>query len=393
MFDLQKQTDNRGFSTAGTVLGVVIVAIIGVAAYIQWGGTTTGSAPTMDDIVSAHESVESFQYNTNLTLEAQLNPDELTERSDAQQLRQSLQYIPNTPSEGFPESLTAELSVDGGVSLASSTVDRAHSDVSVSVGVDELEEVLALNFRKTGGQQYLRAQTLPEIGFFSLSQFEGQWYSASSTDTAQLGSTGMMGQLPSGVPAGANVSQETSRKLLQAMISEEVITVEGRTRTELRSGAPAWQFQLGVNPEQADSYQEAARDILREDNPELADRSGLFATSSETSDFQSGLEQFDNRVDTFNVWIDRNSDRVRRVVIEAVLDKSELTEISEDGSRLDGVEQATITFDTGLSAYNQPIDVEVPEDAQPLRSLFQGGMMPAGSGQPSGNTPMPPVQY
>lgn len=394
IFGTQKLADNRGFSTAGTIFGVVVVVAVGVAAYIQWGGSGAGSAPTVDEVISAHQSVDSFQYETGLTLETQLNPSELEARSDSQQLQQALQYIPNTPSQGFPESFAAELSVNGSVALASSTVGQARTDVTVSAGVDQLEDVLALNLRRTDGMQYLRAQTLPDIGFFSLSQYEGNWYSASSTSQPQFNPADFSNQLPSGVSADTEVSPQTARELAQAMVSEGVIAIDNRVRTELRSGAPAWQLQLSVNPDQADNYRQAARDIISKNNPELTEDSALFATSSDASDFQASLKQFNNRVDKFDLWIDRNSDRIRRVVIEAQLDESELAELSQDESRLGGVTEATITFDVGLSAYNEPISVEAPENAQPLQSIFGGmQMMQGGSAQPTGNTPTAPVQY
>lgn len=388
------KTDDNGFATTGTVISVVILAVIGIGAYIQWGGSAAGSAPTVDGVISAHQSVDSFQYDTSLTLDAQLKPDDLQNRSDSQRLRRVLQYIPNAPSDGFPESLTAELSVSGGTSLASSTINQAQSDISLSVGVDQPDDVLAMNFRRTNGQQYLRAETLPDIGFFSLGQYEGQWYSASSTESAGVGSAELSGQLPSGVPEDASVSPETTRQLVQAMFSEGVISVDDKVRTELRSGAPAWQFQIGVNPGQAESYRQAARDIISENHPDLVNESELFATSSDASNFAEGLEKFKSRVDSIDVWVDRNSDRIRRVVIESEFDQSELQDMRDDTSQVAGIEQVTLTFDAGLSAYNEPITVEVPENAQPLQSVFGGGMMmPGGSGQSGSGASSQPIQY
>lgn len=373
---------SKGMSTIGALFAVVVLVAIGAVAYVQWGGTGAGSAPSVDDVLAAHESVDSFQYDTALSLETQLNPEDLEARPDAQQLRRSLQYIPNTSAEGFPESFNAELTVGGVVSMASSTVEQAQTNVGLNAGADEMEEVLAVNFRRTGGMQYLRAQTLPDIGFFSLDQYEGNWYSASTTDQSQLGAGNLSGQLPSGVPSDAEISQDTTKKLAQAMVSEGVITVKDRIRTELRSGAPAWQFRIGVDPQQADNYRETARQIVQDNEPELAENTPVFATSSDT-DFQEGLEQFDKRVDEFSVWVDRSSDRVRRVLVESDIDSSELEELSEDESRLGGVEQATISFDIGLSAYNESVSVEAPDNAQPIQSIFQGMMQPSpGSVQP-----------
>jgi hypothetical protein len=378
---------DKGLSTAATLVGVALVAIIGVTAYIQWGEGGAGSAPAVDDVIAAHQSVASFQHNTMLTLDTQLDPAALDNRSDAQQLRQFLQYIPNTSSDQFPEGLTAELGVSGGVTLGGTSTNQSEANVRLSVGSDQLSDVLNVDWRNVDGQQYLRAQTLPDIGFIALSEFENQWYSASSTAADQFGQTGLSTQLPSGVSADVEVSATTSRQLVQAMIDEGVITVDDRIRTELRSGAPAWQFKLAFNPDRATNYQQTARDIIRENHPELTD-SALFATSSKSADFQSSLETFNERVDEFNVWIDRSSDRIRRLVIESELDESELAELAEgQEAQLEGITSATITFDVGLSAYNQSITVEAPTNAQPLESIFGGGIMMQQA--PAGNNTTP----
>jgi hypothetical protein len=372
----------KGMTTIGAVFAVIVVAAIGAVAYIQWGDTSFGSAPTVDDVMAAHQSVDSFQYDASLTIDTQLDPEALSARSDTQNLRQSLQYIPNTPADGFPESLSADLTVSGGISMASSTIEQAETDISLSAGAQELEEVFAMNFRRVGDMQYVRAQTLPNIGFFPVDQYEGNWYSASSTNQSQLGSGSISAQLPSGVPSDAEISRETTKELAQAMISEGVITVEDSIRTELRSGAPAWQFRIGVDPQQADAYRDRARQIVQDNNSDLAEDSSAFATSSD-ADFQKGLEQFDKRVDEFSIWVDRSSDRVRRVVVESDIDSSELEELNQNESQLDGVEQMTVSLDVGLSGYNEPVDVNAPDNAQPIQSIFQGMMQPgSGSVQP-----------
>jgi len=366
---------SKGMSTIGAVFAVLVVAAIGAVAYIQWGGTGAGSAPTIDDVMTAHQSVDSFQYDAGLTIDTQLNSEELSARSDAQQLRQSLQYIPNTPSEGLPDALPAEFTVGGNISMPSSTIQQSATNISLSAGAEQSEEVLAVNLRRVDGMQYLRAETLPNIGLMSLDQYEGNWYSASSTDQSQLGSGNIATQLPSGVPSDAEISRETTKELAQAMVSEGVLAVDNRVRTELRSGAPAWQFQISVNPQQADAYREAAQQIVQDNHPELVDDSSLFATSTDAG-FQQGLERFDERVDEFGIWIDRNSDRVRRVVIESNNDSSELEGINQDQSRLDGVEQIDLRLDVGLSAYNESVDVQAPDNAQPIQRIFQGMMQP-----------------
>jgi hypothetical protein len=366
---------NRGLSTATTLVAIAVVAIIGITAYVQWGEGGAGSAPAIDDVIAAHQSVESFQHNTALALDMQLDPAALEKRSDAQQLRQFMQYVPNVSADEFPGNLTAELGISGSVAMGSEASGNADTNIRVSVGSDQLSDVLDVEWKKVDNQQFLRAQTLPDIGFFALSQFEDQWYSASSTATDQLGQAGLTDQLPSGVSSDTEVSATTSRKLVQAMVDEGVITVDDRIRTELRSGAPAWQFQLAFNPDRASDYQQAARDMIRENHPELTD-SALFATSSESTDFQSSLEMFNERVDEFSIWIDRNSDRIRRLVVESELDESELADLAEgQDSQPEGITAATITFDVGLSAYNQSVTVEAPANAQPLESIFGGGMM------------------
>jgi hypothetical protein len=221
-----------------------------------------------------------------------------------------------------------------------------------------------------------------------LNQYEDQWYSASSSASggSLFGISGSS-QLSSDLAKDSSALSRDTRKLFSALFSEGVITVDNKVRTQLRSGAPAWQFDLAINPDSASAYHEQAQQIISESE---ADLSGNFISSSMSADeLKDRLEKLKNNTDKLSVWVDQNSSRVRRVVVTSKLDQSKLKEFTEGDEQAAGLNSVNLKLDMGFSDYNDSVNVEAPENAQPLQSLFgmpSSGTMPGGSGMmPSGS--------
>jgi hypothetical protein len=377
-----------GFSTAGAVLTFVAVIAVGSFAYLQWGETASGEAPTVNDVAAAHESVESFTYDAALTADADLDSEALQNRDDSQQLQQSLQYLPGLESGStFPDMLTGEISVTGSNSFTGSSTEATGS-FSVSVGAEELSDVLSLEWRSTDGMNYLRSEALPDIGFFQLSQYENQWYSASSSQA-----TDSLGSLSGGLSGveDTRVSATTTKEIANAVFSEGLLSVDNRTRTELRSGSPAWQVDMSINPQSVGDFQQAVNEIITENHPELAESQDLEPTDAELEQAEASLEQLNNQLDQFSVWIESSSDRLRRVVLEADVTESEMSGLKEQSDQYEGVTSATFTLDVGLSGYNQSVDVQAPANAQSLQEAFRAQLSPGGA--PSGPVPQQPQGF
>jgi hypothetical protein len=372
---------------------LLVVLVVGAFVYLQWGSGATGEAPTVNDVMTAHQSVESLSYDTTLSADADLDPQALQARDDSKQLQQSLQYLPSfAAGDGFPETLTGEIAVSGSNSLAG-TSSQAKGNFSVSVGVDELSDVLALDWRRVDDMNYLRSETLPDIGFFQLSQYENQWYSASSSQaTDSLGSFGGGSVINTG---NADVSATTTKEIANALFEEGLLSVENRTRTELQSGAPAWQIDMSINPDAVGDFQTEASRIIEENHPDLAQSQDLEPTEAEITQTQANLERLSNQLDQFSVWVDGETNRLRRVLLESEVTESEMASLKEKNDQYEGVNSATFTFDVGLSDYNEPIDVQAPDSAQPLKEAFGSQLNPgsgAGGSMPSGGSFGPNTQ-
>jgi len=380
--DSSKQPSrDAGFSTTGAVFTLLVVLVVGAFVYLQWGSGATGEAPTVNDVMTAHESVESLSYEATLSADADLDPETLQARNDSQQLQQSLQYLPESSSGGeFPESMTGEITVSGSNTLTEKP--QAEGSFSLSVGAETLTDVVALQWRRVDGMNYLRSETLPDIGFFQLSQYENQWYSASSSQA-----TDSLGSFSGGVvnAGNADVSAATTKEIANALFAEGLLSVENRTRTELQSGAPAWQIDISINPQAVGDFQEAVSQIIKENHPELAENQDLEPTEAEIAEAQSSLEQLNNQLDRFSIWIDGETDRLRRVLLESEVTESEMASLREENDQYEGVNSATFAFDVGLSGYNDAVNVQAPDNAQPLQEVF-GSQLGPGSGA-SGSVP------
>jgi len=387
-----QQWRDGGFSTAGAVFTLLAVVVVGAFVYLQWGGGATGKAATVNDVMAAHQSVESLSYDATLSADADLDPETLRARDDSQQMQQSLQYLPGFEAGGgFPETLTGEIAVSGSNSFAGTNTE-AEGSFSVSVGVDELSDVLALDWRRVDGMNYLRSETLPDIGFFQLSQYENQWYSASSSQA-----TDSLGSFSGGsvVNAGnADVSATTTKEIANALFAEGLLSVENRTSTELRSGGPAWQIDISINPQSVGDFQETVRQIIEENHPDLAQSQDLEPTEAEITQTQASLKQLNNQLDQFSVWIDGETNRLRRVLLESEVTESEMASLKEENDQYEGVNSATFAFDVGMSSYNDAVNVQAPDNAQPLQEVFGSGQSGSGAGGsvPSGGSFGPNAQ-
>jgi hypothetical protein len=391
----QQQWRDGGFSTAGAVFTLLVVIAVGGFAYLQLGGGTTGEEPSLNEVMIAHQSVESLGYNATLSADVGLEPETLQARDDAQQLQQSLQYLPELSSDrAFPKSMTGEITVSGSNTLAG-TSSQAEGSFRVSVGVEELSDVIAFSWRRVGGMNYLRSEALPDIGFFRLSQYENQWYSASSSQaTDSLSSFGGMGSVS---VDDAEVSATTTKEIAKALFEQGLLSVENRTRTELQSGEPAWQIDMSISPQAVGDYQEAVKQIITENHPDIAESQDLEPTDAEIAQAQASLEQLNNQLDQFSVWIDGESNRLRRVLLKSDVTESEMATLKEQNDQYEGVNSATLSMDVALSSYNESIDVQAPDNAQPLQEAFgsllgpgsgAGGSVPS-SGSFGPNTPQP----
>jgi len=380
-----------GFSTAGAVFTLLVVLVVGAFVYLQWGGGATGNTPTVNDVMTAHQSVESLSYDMALSADADLDPQALQARDDSQQLQQSLQYLPSFEAGGgFPESMTGEIAVSGSNTLTEKP--QAEGSFSLSVGAETLTDVLALEWRRVDGMNYLRSETLPDIGFFQLSQYENQWYSASSSQaTDSLGS--FSGASGVGVD-DAQISATTTKEIANALFAEGLLSVENRTSTELRSGGPAWQIDISINPQAVGDFQETVRQIIEENHPDLAQSQDLEPTEAEITQTQASLEQLNNQLDQFSVWIDGETNRLRRVLLESEVTESEMASLKEENDQYEGVNSATFTFDVGMSSYNDAVNVQAPDNAQPLQEVFGSGQSGSGAGGsvPSGGSFGPNTQ-
>ncbi|PSO45693.1 MAG: hypothetical protein BRC25_01320 [Parcubacteria group bacterium SW_6_46_9] len=381
-----QQWRDGGFSTAGAVFTLLAVLVVGAFVYLQWGGGATGNTPTVNDVMAAHQSVESLSYDATLSADVELEPETLQARDDSKQLQQSLQYLPSFETgDGFPETLTGEIAVSGSNSLAG-TSSQAEGSFNLSVGAEDLSDVLSLQWRRVDGMNYLRSETLPDIGFFQLSQYENQWYSASSSQaTDSLGSFSGA----SGVRVdNAQISATTTKEIANALFDEGLLSVENRTSTELRSGGPAWQIDISINPQAVGDFQEAVRQIIEENHPDLAQSQDLEPTEAEITQTQASLKQLNNQLDQFSVWIDGETNRLRRVLLESEVTESEMASLKEENDQYEGVNSATFAFDVGMSSYNDAVNVQAPDDAQPLQEVFGSGQSQSGAGGsvPSGGS-------
>jgi len=386
-FDFNSESSARGgFASIGVMVAAVVIIGGGVFAYTQFGGNgnngsgTSSATPSLSDITAAHQEVTSFQHETTVSAQANLNPTQLSNRDDAQQLRQTMQFVPNVSAqEEFPSVVNASFSMSGNASVATTTYADTQSQFSVSIGEESASEILSVEYRRTEGENYVRGGTLPSIGFFNLSPYEGQWFSfAAEEATSQVpGSfqvSGFMSGLQEDLPEDTSLSQETIRELIAAMQEEGVISFANVTEDQLADGTAVYRMDVSFDSSAVSSYAQEAKAIVQESNPELANSEAFQMSSQEMQELKESIQKANEQFDTMRIWVGQDTNYLRQVELVSDINASEIKNFAQQQDKnTQGFKDARISVDVALSAYNEPVDVTAPENATPFSEAFGSG--------------------
>lgn len=331
---------NRGASAIGTILFLVVV-IGGVVWYAQENTTE----PPISTVLSAHESVESFGYAGTTTVDLRMSPQDQTRQQERatvlDRLAASSSLITGTSTD---TKLTA--TANGHVQYATST-SFAGSLRIYKTGANK-SDIFTADWRKTAADQFVRIRKLPETLGTSPASLAGQWYQLDSTNQQRTDLLADAGVSTTTLAVSRVLSATSSMKLADLLFASGVLTVENTTKTRLRNGRPAYQFNFSLNPQKVSDFRNQLSTL---------GQAGALSTSS-LDNLPADLKKLQSRLQTARIWSGRNTKRLRRLLV--VVGPSES---SGSPARLTA---GTSTIDIRFDDYNQPVSVSAPTQSLPL---------------------------
>lgn len=374
-----KQDDS---SLSSLVVGVVVTLLLlavagGAVAYVQLSGGSTAERPNLASIYKAHQSVDSVRYDVSSDFNFDLNTSELKTRDDFDRLKKILPYVPNTGDIGeVPGQLQLAFSVGGAVNFAETNSD-GKTDITLAVGSSETEDIVDIDVRYTDKVGYVKAKSLPSVPMMPVESFQGQWFSFSPTSTP--------GQVNSAqsVFRDADISTDTVIQIAKAAQSTGLISLEGITADGLDDGPDTFKYSLNMHPRNLPQFKSEFQTIIEENNPKLADEE-QFKTYLDEPLFEESDRELPKKIGPINVWVARNSNRLRKVAFNNTYTREDIKrKSSSNGERdLTGLKAITVSLGLDLSDYNQSISVVKPKSSTPIKEAMQslpffGGMSSA----------------
>lgn len=383
-FKFEQFADRNGsWTTAGIVslvVGVLIlVGVGGVLAFTNLVNDSTANPPGIEAVYQAHKSVDFLKYDTSMNASLDLNVTELQARDDFDRLKQALTYIPNTGDIGeVPESLQMGLSVGGSADFAVQN-SAGKTTIQLAFGGNELQNILDIELRFVDEVGYVNAKTLPSVPMFPTQSFENQWFSFTASSTP-----GQFQSVSTSV-GDTELSDASIIGILKALQSSGLVSIEGGSSDELADGNDAYKYTLNIHPKNYAAFAREVEAIISQKQPELADRQEFKEAMNEINQSTSSASEVPEKIGPIEVLVASESQRLRRATFEKTYSKQDIKDMADsenEDDRLAGMNSATLSFEVGLSDYNQRETVQKPADTTPIKEAMQnlpffGGMSEA----------------
>jgi hypothetical protein len=216
--------------------------------------------------------------------------------------------------------------------------------------------VLGVEYRNIDRVNYVRLNSVPDLGFLSLSFLKNKWFKAGDSEAkAQLGASSSNGS-SSVIPT---VSQEQRDRLVAAWQAHRFLAVAEVLDSEDIDGASMHHYRLAFD-------KEALKQLNAETN-QILNRS---VTAVETAKVDENLDL--TTINNLEIWIGKRDGLPHRFILNASLqDKGDQSKKSE------------VTITMGGGKFNTALDVAVPEGVQSVEEAIKGvfGQMLGGDKQ------------
>lgn len=383
---------DSGSSGNGIFVAIVILLLV-VGTGIATGMTLTGwspgdlfsSRPTIEEVIETHRSVESFTYDVEFSALAEFSADV----ENQQQLMSALMFVPGALENGeVPASLTTQLNISGTASLSESTDTR--TNIRFGIGTDEIQDLVDVEYRRVAGGNYLLGNILPDLGLINLKPLEGEWVSLGGVmNTAG----GVLDQAASATGTDDvhllnQVSPETHTELRNALQEEGVYTIKSDGKVRLDDGTDTYLFSISIHPDGIQRYLVRMEQIVEDNDPELLNSPMYNELQSYLTDTAEFIDRLNLHDDQIQVWIDQDTNYVRRVQLTAAATEDQMADIATGA-----IDSGTLTFTLNLSNYNQPAQVHEPTDVKTFEEAQQIIMLSESSGDSSGTSNSPSAGF
>lgn len=216
--------------------------------------------------------------------------------------------------------------------------------------------VLGAEYRNLDRMSYVKFDTVPDLGFFSVSFLKNKWFMIKDQEAkSQLGVADASNSV---LPT---VTEEQRAQLSIAWQENRFLAVRESLGGEMLDGVSTRHYTLAFDPDAFKRWSIKADEIMG--NP-----------VSDVATLDEALARI--TVEDMQIWIGRRDGLPHKVSIQASM-RSE----RESGRT------SAVTVVLAGNNFNQPIDITVPEGAKPVEEALQGifGQM---LGKESGTTPL-----
>lgn len=341
--DLNKK---RRFMAIGGAIVAAIIFLYG--GYFVYSSYFVSPEQVMDAMMSRLSDVRSGDFSTDVTV-----------------VTSSLNELAATSTA--PNPFLAAFAITGPVTVtvhASGTVDMRDEQkpkvaIALATTMDKWpmgDFVLGAEYRNIDRTNYLKINSVPDLGFLSLSFLKNQWFMAGDQQAkAQLGESSVGGS-DTVIPT---VSQDQRDRLVAAWKANRFLSVGEVLGSEDVGGVSTRHYKLVFD-----------KDVFKKWNIEISSILSKTNTAADGATLDEVLQL--TIVNDFEIWIGRFDGLPHKVVAKVSL-----------RDRLDPNKISDITLVIGGNRYNATTDITAPDGAKSfedaLRDIF--GQMLGGDGQ------------
>ena len=256
------------------------------------------------------------------------------------------------------------VSLSGSFQIDKTDIENVKSEgnLSLNFGTEGLEISLASEFKNIGEDLYLKVISLPTLPFFGaiLNQLKDQWVKIDREALIK-----MSGQKPEEIEKEEQERQQMMEELINLFKEKRILEVKEKLRDEEIQGIKTHHYLVNV-----------VREELKALIPQFFQKMEEYIPQDQKEKLQEFLKEFPQKFDeiydkigeiTFEVWIGEKDYYLRKIKGEKELDLSKFEQLK--GSEAEKM-KLKISFEVGLSEFNQKKEVVSPEEFKPLEEVL-----------------------
>ncbi|MDZ7726000.1 MAG: DUF6612 family protein [Candidatus Campbellbacteria bacterium] len=339
-------TSSQASSSAPLLVGVVVLLFVGGiagAAYFRnhipfLNFSERPPEDLLERIGQAYKELDSFSFSTqaDITTEGPMSYFDPLAKEDPSELV-SMDYSVNIDG-GFDVSDVNSITATMNASMETSTSEN------FKAGSNDFDSELAIRF--IDNTLYINLAKAPNIGFFSLSPFENQWISIDPESSEEFGYSISEEELDKNVEEVIAQAMEVAGQLkeINAEHGGFEVAYEGTERIE---GDSSYHFAIGINKENIYDTLVAISEEFSVEGEEVN-----YPPRSELEEMLKPVENV-----SLDVYVSKSNYLVTKESLSA--------EYSDDEEA-----SGTMNVTTTYSNFNEPLNVEAPEDARSFEDVL-----------------------